>query len=76
MEVLLKLSPAQSLLQRTAARHTDRRAMPPDTLRGGARVFAVCVGFPEPALRPGWAYLQVKPPGIDEPGAFLVGWTD
>lgn len=38
METLLKLSPAQSLLLRTAARRTDGRAIPPDTLRGGARV--------------------------------------
>lgn len=38
METLLKLSPAQSLLLRTAARRTDGRVIPPDTLRGGARV--------------------------------------
>ena len=37
METLLKLSSAQSLLLRTAARRTDGRVMPPDTLRGGAR---------------------------------------
>lgn len=37
METLLKLSPAQSLLLRTAARRTDGRVMPPDNLRGGAR---------------------------------------
>ena len=37
METLLKLSPAQSLLLRTAARRADGRVIPPDTLRGGAR---------------------------------------
>ncbi|MBP7711465.1 MAG: DUF3489 domain-containing protein [Gammaproteobacteria bacterium] len=35
---MLKLSPAQSLLLRTAARRPDGRVIPPDTLRGGARV--------------------------------------
>ena len=38
METLLKLSPAQSLLLRTAARRPDGRVISPDTLRGGARV--------------------------------------
>ena len=38
METLPKLSPAQSLLLRTAARRADGRVIPPDTLRGGARV--------------------------------------
>ena len=38
MDTLLKLSPAQSLLLRTAARSADGRVTPPDTLRGGARV--------------------------------------
>lgn len=38
METLLKLSPAQTLLLHTAARRTDGRVTPPDTLRGGARV--------------------------------------
>ncbi len=37
MDALLKLSPAQSLLLRTAARRADGRVIPPDTLRGGAR---------------------------------------
>ncbi len=37
MDALLKLSPAQSLLLRTAARCPDGRVIPPDTLRGGAR---------------------------------------
>lgn len=36
METLPKLSPAQSLLLRTAARRADGRVIPPDTLRGGA----------------------------------------
>ena len=38
MDTLLKLSPAQSLLLRTAARRPDGRVIPPDTLRGSARV--------------------------------------
>ncbi|TCW30834.1 DUF3489 domain-containing protein [Gulbenkiania mobilis] len=38
MDTLLKLSPAQSLLLRTAARRPDGRVIPPDSLRGGARV--------------------------------------
>lgn len=38
METLLKLSPAQSLLLRTASRRLDGRVIPPVTLRGGARV--------------------------------------
>jgi hypothetical protein len=33
-----KLSPAQCLLLHTAAHRADGRVMPPDTLRGGARV--------------------------------------
>ena len=37
MAILPKLSPAQSLLLRTAARCPDGRVIPPDTLRGGAR---------------------------------------
>jgi len=38
METLPKISPAQSLLLRTAARLTDGRVITPGTLRGGARV--------------------------------------
>lgn len=38
METLPKLSPAQCLLLRTAARRADGRVTPPDNLRGGARV--------------------------------------
>ena len=53
METLLKLSPAQSLLLRTAARRTDGRVIPPDTLRGGARVKVLTAllqrGWIEPA---------------------------
>ncbi|MFM7460522.1 MAG: DUF3489 domain-containing protein [Burkholderiales bacterium] len=53
METLLKLSPAQSLLLRTAARRADGRVTPPDTLRGGARVKELTAllqrGWVEPA---------------------------
>lgn len=38
MDTLPKLSPAQNLLLRTAARRTNGCVIPPDTLRGGARV--------------------------------------
>ena len=38
MDTQPKLSPAQSLLLRTAARRADGRVIPPGTLRGGARV--------------------------------------
>ena len=37
MDNLPKLSPAQNLLLRTAARRADGHVIPPDTLRGGAR---------------------------------------
>lgn len=53
MDNLLKLSPAQSLLLRTAARRADGRVMPPDTLRGGARIKVLTAllqrGWIEPA---------------------------
>ena len=53
METLLKLSPAQSLMLRTAARRPDGRVIPPDTLRGGARVKVLTAllqrGWIEPA---------------------------
>ena len=38
MDTLPKLSPAQNLLLRTAARRADGCVTPPSTLRGGARV--------------------------------------
>ncbi len=38
MDTLPKLSPAQRLLLRAAARRADGHVIPPDTLRGGARV--------------------------------------
>ena len=53
MDTQPKLSPAQSLLLRTAARRADGRVMPPDTLRGGARVKVMTAllqrGWIEPA---------------------------
>lgn len=53
METLLKLSPVQSLLLRTAARRPDGRVIPPDTVRGGARVKVLTAllqrGWIEPA---------------------------
>lgn len=53
MDTLPKLSPAQSLLLRTAARRADGRVMPPDTLRGGGRAKVLTAllqrGWIEPA---------------------------
>ena len=53
MEILPKLTPAQSLLLRTAARRPDGRVIPPDTLHGGARVKVLTAllqrGWIEPA---------------------------
>ena len=53
MEMLPKLSPAQSLLLRNAASRADGRVTPPDTLRGGARVKVLTAllqrGWIEPA---------------------------
>ncbi|MBK6974185.1 MAG: DUF3489 domain-containing protein [Sterolibacteriaceae bacterium] len=53
METLPKLSPAQALLLRTAARRPDGRVIPPDTLRGGARAKVLTAllerGWIEPA---------------------------
>ena len=53
METLPKLSPAQCLLLRTAARRVDGRVIPPDTLRGGARAKVLTAllqrGWIEPA---------------------------
>ena len=53
MDALLKLSPAQSLLLRTAARRADGRVIPPANMRGGARVKVLTAllqrGWIEPA---------------------------
>ena len=53
MEALPKLSPAQALFLRTATRRADGRVIPPETLRGGARVKVLAAllqrGWIEPA---------------------------
>lgn len=53
METLPKLSPAQNLLLRTAARRADGRVIPPGTMRGGARIKVLTAllqrGWIEPA---------------------------
>jgi hypothetical protein len=53
MNTLPKLSPAQSVLLRTAARRADGRVTPPDTLRGGGRAKVLTAlrqrGWIEPA---------------------------
>ena len=56
MEALTKLSPAQNLLLRTAARRADGRVIPPDTMRGGARVKVLTA-----LLQRGW----IDPAGDD-----------
>lgn len=49
MDTLPKLSPAQNLLLRTAARRADGRVIPPGTMRGGTR-FKVLTAL----LKRGW----------------------
>lgn len=53
MDTLPKLSPAQNLLLRTAARRADGRVIPPGNMRGGARIKVLTVllqrGWIEPA---------------------------
>lgn len=53
MDTLPKLSPPQTLLLPAAARRADGRVIPPDNLRGGARVKALTTlikrGWIEPA---------------------------
>ncbi len=53
MDTLPKLSPAQNLLLRTAARRADGRVIPPDNMRGGARAKVLTAllqrGWIEPA---------------------------
>ena len=53
MDTLPKLSPAQCLLLRTAARRADGRVIPPANMRGGARVKVLTAllqrGWLEPA---------------------------
>ena len=53
MDTLPKLSPAQNLLLRTAARRADGRVIPPANMRGGARVKVLTAllqrGWIEPA---------------------------
>ena len=53
MDALPKLSPAQCLLLRTAARRADGRVIPPANMRGGARVKVLTAllqrGWIEPA---------------------------
>lgn len=53
MDTLPKLSPAQNLLLRTAARRADGRVIPPGNMRGGARIRVLTAllqrGWIEPA---------------------------
>ena len=53
MDTLPKLSPAQNLLLRTAARRADGHVIPPETLRGGGRAKVLTAllqrGWIEPA---------------------------
>ena len=53
MDTMIKLSPAQSLLLRTAAHRADGRVIPPDTLRGGARAKVLTVLLQRGWIEPG-----------------------
>lgn len=68
METLLKLSPAQSLLLRTAARRPDGRVIPPDTLRGGARVKVLAS-----LLQRGWIELADSGHVLTDAGYAAIG---
>lgn len=56
MDTLPKLSPAQNLLLRTAARRADGHVIPPETLRGGGRAKVLTA-----LLQRGW----IEPAGDD-----------
>ncbi|MFP5485569.1 MAG: DUF3489 domain-containing protein [Gammaproteobacteria bacterium] len=85
METCPKLTPTQALLLRAAARRADGRVIPPDTLRGGARVSALTAlmqrGWIEPAGRghvltdAGYAVAGRKRPAPAENGQ-LVNASD
>ena len=73
MDALLKLSPAQSLLLRTAARRADGRVVPPDTLRGGARVtqqIVAALSAPH-MLQAVWDRIRETRPEMSEPEVVL-----
>jgi len=53
MDTMIKLSPAQSLLLRTAAHRAGGRVIPPDTLRGGARAKVLTVLLQRGWIEPG-----------------------
>ena len=76
METLPKLTPTQALLLRAAARRADGRVIPPDNLRGGARVKVLTAlmrrGWIEPAddghalTDAGYAVAGRKQPALPE----------
>ena len=68
MDALLKLSPAQSLLLRTAARRADGRINPPETLRGGARAKVLTA-----LLQRGWIELAADGHVLTDAGYAAVG---
>jgi len=68
MDTLLKLSPAQSLLLRNAARRTDGRVIPPDTLRGGARVKMLTA-----LLQRGWIETTANGHALTNAGLAAIG---
>ena len=53
MDSLIKLSPAQSLLLRNAARRADGHVIPPDKLRGGARAKVLTALLQRGWIKPG-----------------------
>ncbi len=68
MDALPKISPAQSLLLRTAARNPDGRVIPPDTLRGGARVKVLTA-----LLQRGWIKLADDGQVMTDGGYAAIG---
>lgn len=68
MNALPKISPAQSLLLRTAARNPDGRVIPPDTLRGGARVKVLTA-----LLQRGWIKLADDGQVMTDGGYAAIG---
>lgn len=68
MDILPKLSPAQSLLLRTVARRADERVMPPDTLSGSARIKVLTT-----LLQRGWIESADGGHALSDAGYSVIG---
>ncbi len=68
METLPKLTPTQALLLRAAARNPDGRVIPPNTLRGGARVKTLTA-----LLRRGWITPAGNRHALTDAGDAVIG---